>query len=312
VLGLLVYALLGFVVPAWIFKRLGRREWSFAVMVAAAIAAAFAIYRLGVFSSIGGAEVDEVSIVRMAPGSAVVRAASYLGLISPGFDTIGIAAPGALPHPLRSERREPWRRGEHMTVPRTDVQVVKGRELRLAPIRLFPNAMHLVRLDHEARADEVLLVERVPRDDGKNDIRLVNRGKSHLEFFLVERGRRALSRPLEPGEEAILPEWRSFRFEDLPVVDSYRYVAGGEGPEAQAAVSMALRAVALPQESEEPNYLAPQPIKRDGAAKRPWDGDAPRFLVALSRDPVFPAVDGVRKRKALSLYVVELSREDAP
>ena len=75
---------------------------------------------------------------------------------------------------------------------------------------------------------------------------------------------------------------------------------------------MALRAVALPQESEEPNYLAPQPIKRDGAAKRPWDGDAPRFLVALSRDPVFPAVDGVRKRKALSLYVVELSREDAP
>src|SRR2546425_8557583 len=111
VLGLLVYALLGFVVPAWIFKRLGRREWSFAVMVAAAIAAAFAIYQLGVFSSIGGAEVDEVSIVRMAPGSAVVRAASYLGLISPGFDTIGIAAPGALPHPLRSERREPWRRG---------------------------------------------------------------------------------------------------------------------------------------------------------------------------------------------------------
>jgi hypothetical protein len=327
VLGLLVYALAGFFVPAAIFKRLRRREWSFAVMLVAAGAAGFAVFGLGVLTSVKAREIEEISVVRMAADETVGHATSFLGIISPRFEQLEIQEPdgssgldGALPQPLRAERFSFYRSADPLPIPPTEIRVEKGRDLRLAPFRLLPNAMHFLRYDYDAPLGGALTVERLGnRSSGVGEIRIVNCGDAELDLYLVADGKSAHWSSLASGQAASKLDW-----DDVLVRGSRatwnRYMAyddesspSADGSQERLVERAALGAVLAGIASPFPRDERSGPSQQDhgATAQAPWSGYQPRFVVAVARSPVFPVVQGVAARKARSFFVIEIPREVA-
>ncbi len=98
----------------FVLKRLDRREWAWLTMPVLIVAFAVGAYAFG--SLLRGSEViiNEVAIVRGAPGATEGTAQAYLGVFSPSRGTYQIKVPGGAllssPHQRRRLRRRPHRR----------------------------------------------------------------------------------------------------------------------------------------------------------------------------------------------------------
>jgi hypothetical protein len=148
-LGLLVYLALGFLLPGFVFRKLGRREWAFAAVVLAAGAAVWGIYRYGLLSPLRGAEIEEITVLRIHPDRKSAEATSYLGIISPGMRTVELPAPeGARPSGLRAQAMNRFQRRPPLSFTEAALEVDGAGRFRLPPLRLFPNAMRFARYDY--------------------------------------------------------------------------------------------------------------------------------------------------------------------
>ena len=311
-LGLTLYLVVGFFLPAYIFKRLGRREWTFLAVLLAAVLGTVAIYRFGLLSAREVMEIDEVSVLRLHPGSQTAAATSYLGIISPSLarfeleETIG--PQGAWPQPLRGGVQRYPGDPSRIPVANTTLEVQAEGKLRLGPATLYPNAMHYLRYDYEVSGEameEILEVKSAPSAAGYP--RIVNRGSVPLELYVTEDDRYSMSLPLRPGEERELSEpLGASPYEDIPGLKNptRRYSFTGSDPSSipRSVRNKVLRAVARPHLNFTLQNYGPDV----DLPANPWRAEEPRYLIALTQSPVFPAVPSIPVRNAVTAVVVEL------
>lgn len=153
-LGIGVYLLVGFFLPAFVCRMFGRREWTFVAVVLAAGLATFGIYRYGLLSALPGLELEEVSIVRLSADGQRAAVTSFLGAISPGLESISLepsverVVGQPLPQPLRGQLGG----GTDVPIPQTTFGVDAGR-LTLPDVGLRPNGMRYFRYDYQVPSE---------------------------------------------------------------------------------------------------------------------------------------------------------------
>ncbi len=226
-LALALYLLLGFLAPAFIFKRLRRREWTFAVMAAAAVLAVVAIFRYGLLSGLSGRELEEVTILRVHADGRTAEAASYLGSISPAYERIALEEPqparaegagsgldGARVRPLKIEPQDFYyrrRREEEASIPATRLEADLSGRLSLPPVLHYPNGMRFFRYDYRLPLDRQFQIEFGRPESGgergdKDDlsISLKNLGPEPLAALLFYQEQFSKLQTIAPGAEAAL------------------------------------------------------------------------------------------------------------
>ena len=84
---MLLYLIVGFIVPWAYFQRRQRRHWTFVVIAVVAILGVIAIGFLGFMSALPGRELAEVNVVRLDPASQKGHVTSFYSIISPRVGT---------------------------------------------------------------------------------------------------------------------------------------------------------------------------------------------------------------------------------
>ena len=155
-LAVVLYLVVGFLVPAVYFRRRKRPEWTFAVIAVVSIASTFGIYRFGLLGAIRSARVDEINVLRVNPDSNRAHATSFVSFMSPGYRTVSdVFLPPADAKELvvRSMetvtyddwgRRTRHHRGREPALPRVD----SHGNLTLGDVQLYPNAPRFLRFDY--------------------------------------------------------------------------------------------------------------------------------------------------------------------
>ncbi|MBI4582646.1 MAG: hypothetical protein HY717_01240 [Planctomycetes bacterium] len=320
-LALAVYLLLGFLAPAFIFKRLRRREWTFAVVAAAAILAVVAIFRYGLLSGLPGRELEEVTILRAHADGRTAEASSYLGSISPAYEKIALEEPrpagaegagggldGARVWPLKLEQQDLYyrrQRGGEASIPATGVEADLSGGLRLPPVLHYPNGMRFFRYDYRLPLDPHLHIEFGRPEAGgepeKKDalsIALKNPGPEPLSALLFYQEQFSSLQTIAPGAEAALTfsrrkapgEGRLADFKPVPWYNqpsSDYYLAGmGYSWQAQGSENPLRTLAARPME----NHIVVSCLKAVAAPMDPvlaadiWNPGSHRPARALRRE----------------------------
>jgi hypothetical protein len=305
-------------------------------VVAASGLAILGIYRYGLLSPVKKLEVEEVSVVRLSPDGRAARATSYLGAISPAVDRLELAppqepqdsggAPDMLPHPLLSllPSRSLFPPGEvePLPVPRTTIQVDATGALRLPEIALRPNGMRYFRCDYRLPLEPCIELLR----ETESGFRLRNLSPEPMRVYLLQDGKLAKWPIVEAGDVVGHPpalEWERLStareawagaqaqlgagFVNSPFAQhghySERSSAGAglpEDPVSCAAVAGGLWSIGTAGVE-----LVDAADSRPEVAER-LKRLEPRYLVACSRAPIFPAPGRIPKRNAVTLFVLEL------
>ncbi|MCZ6795611.1 MAG: hypothetical protein O7J95_18560 [Planctomycetota bacterium] len=317
VLALLAYLVFGFFVPGAIFKRLGRREWTFAVIAVAACLSTYGVYRFGLLSAVPGFSVDDVTVLRMHADGQAAEATSFVGCISPSFRRVELQPAPAketnIPLLLAGPLQPP---ADSLDAgPRTDVLFDRRKGMSLAPITLYPNGPRSFRFDYRTDANHFLEVS------GSGERRtLTNRSAQPIETAFVVEARLHRGPTIAPGDEIPVtwPEigdWQPlddyvFRSQEFP---SQPGVPGSGLP--RVGLEIALAALAL--QGEDLDRLAGRYSAR-GYTYYPRGGrttvapplapdprERVRFLVAWNDTPTFPDPPGTRRRHGVTVAVIE-------
>ena len=191
----------------------------------------------------------------------------------------------------------------------TTLEVQAQGELRLGPTTLYPNAMHYLRYDYEVPVEAMNeMIEVKAGRAAAGEPRIVNSGSAPIDLYLVEDDhyRHVQGRSLRPGEEKELVDVDSSPRQEISGLQnaSYPYSFSGSDPSdiPQAVLNKVLAAVARPHSElmslNYPGELSP--------STNPWRAEAPRYLIALTQSPIFPAIPSVPVRKAITAVVIEL------
>ena len=328
VLSLCAYLAVGFFLPAWIFKRLGRREWTFAAIAISACLATYAIYRYGLLTSVGGSEVEEISVVRLHPEGGGAEVTSFVGCISPSFvkpelnppvdDAAGVHSQ-ALVKPIVPSRNA-WNRGAGNQVSTTTLERDDDGNARLAPFTLYPNGPRYFRFDYRLRENPLVKVrygDTSPDDEGDRDVYLTNLGSTELKTSIVSRERVHPGPTIPPGEEVKLDS-DDERLEGWAVDEMLVERQDSHGMQwpiedwRESAELVALSAVVLPAAKLEgvvellgQGWYGDGQFQSDAPSPDP-PGPKPRFVVLWGESSVFPGGKDLSRRKAVTLAVLEL------
>lgn len=177
-----------------VLRRLDRREWAWVTMPV--LIAVFAAGSYGFGSALRGSDVilNEVAIVRGAPGAAEGSAQAYLGVFSPARGTYQLTAPdGAL---LSSPLSGDFFGGQGLTL-----DVLQGRPSRVRDLAIGFGSLRTIRAETQATVPlvqaELELVDGVLKGTVRNDSQV------RLERVAVVLGTVAATLPdLEPGQSA--------------------------------------------------------------------------------------------------------------
>lgn len=292
-LGLAVYLLLGFLVPAVILRRLRRREWTFAVVIVAAAASAVGIYRYGLLSSRTGTELYELTVLRLQSGHSRAEATSFLGVISSRPARLALAVPDpvsgeALLRPIPIEAAIGPRSMPAQASRLEELEISAGPEghLALPEIALYPGGMQYFRCDYRVAVDDLALVHRFQGGALGSGAALTNRGKNPIQPRIL-RGNQYQRHPeVVPGEtKRIQPEpgkWVNTRGDPSSWNPMSRFYLS-----ARQAASGDVRQLVL------------------GTLSQPGRTS----LVASTRTAVYPGGDEIARHEAWTLLVLDLGPE---
>jgi hypothetical protein len=269
--ALAVYLLGGFFVPAVLFRKLGRREWTFLVVALASLLATLAIYRYGLLSGLKASELEEITVLRLHAGSGAAEATSYLGFVSPGMQRLVLDGPPGAPQPLRGELEQQFSRNRPMAplAPLT-VRVSEAEGFLPLPLSLYPSTMLSLRYDYRLPAHSLVSLRREGGNaGGPGDLVLRNLGRKPMELFVKRGGREDTLGIVAPGEERAL---RRIGSVSSPAIQS-----AGIDPDRWPLIQ---------------HVLPKQAVKG-------------LFLLALTEEPVFPAPRSIVNRKAKTLIILE-------
>jgi hypothetical protein len=295
--GIVIYVLFVFLLPAFIFKRLRRREWTYLAVILGAGLATLGIYRWGLLSGLDGPELEEVTILRIHGDGKAAEATTFVGLISPGYRTIG-DLPGApegehplsnvLPQPLRGEIQVGYRSSRPIPVSGTTLVVDPALHLRLPRLTLKPNGMRCLRYDYRAPVDHLIQVSG-NRVKGGN-CAIWGRRLQDLKVMNLKDPRQ-----LNMGFWRVAPRFNAF-FSSSSVNDEHlRTVLVNLG----AALCFPGEDLALRGNNELKNRMLHQ-LRRE----------RPGYLIGLSREPFFPGFPDMERRKSMVVFLVELEPDD--
>jgi len=191
-LGMLAYALVGFLLPRIVFRGRRGREWTFVVIAAVAVVAVVGIGFFGLVAGLDGPEIEELSVLRLAAGETEASTTSYLCVISPRWTRFDPAPSpdGAAAEPRHTETLRGFqasRMGEpakRLPGPSDAVRVPSGSDVAsLPPVRLFPNGPRFFRCDYRRDVSDLLSLRETPAD-----ATIENRSARPMEVFLVAAG----------------------------------------------------------------------------------------------------------------------------
>ena len=145
-LGLLVgYILLVGPVNYLVLRRLDKREWAWITMPALVVGFTAAAFIYGNTLRGGQVLINELSIVRAAPGTTDAVAQVYVGLFSPTRSTYQVAVPGGalLSAPYSSDMFG----GFDASVSASSLDILQGETARVRDLAVGYNALRAVRAD---------------------------------------------------------------------------------------------------------------------------------------------------------------------
>jgi hypothetical protein len=311
------YLLLGFLLPALIFRRLRRPEWTFAAVLAAAVLGVVGIYRYGLLSAFEGLQVNEISFLRLHADGRTAEATSFLAFLSPvhrKLEVLPPAAPGESSSDEPTvERLSPLPRlslGGELQPESSDIlrfEAAPGGKLRPQPLRLFPYGLRLLRCDQHLSANPLVSVR--IGSSGEEDrplLEILNTGPADV-FTLAFEGERFYRGPtLAPGEE-LTGEWPA-RMADVASFEQLTSTLERASQEA-AFYRRAWRAgsaLGASDDSVEATVIAGVTrwlaFPEAGGSAR----FQPRYLVLWTRAPAYRAAAEITRHKALTVMVLEL------
>jgi hypothetical protein len=179
-----------------VLRRLDRREWAWVTMPVLIVAFAVGAYAFGALLRGSELIVNEVAIVRGAPGTTEGTAQVYLGVFSPSRGTYQLKVPGGalLSSPLSGD----FFGGDGTTA---SLDVLQGDPARVRDLAVGFGTLRTVRAE---TAVSVPLVETDLRlEDGRLRGTVANRSsEALLKPAVVLGGTVAVLEDLDPGEEA--------------------------------------------------------------------------------------------------------------
>lgn len=317
-LSLVLYVILGFVLPALIFGRRGRREWAFVVGLGASALSTTAIYRFGLLSTKSQMEIEEVTVLRLQPGEELAAATSFLGLMSPRIQGLSLA-PAAPEHPLRDALPQPLRFGDpfsqsvsrlHTAGLDCQLEVLPGGRLGLGDITLYPNAMQTFRFDYPLSTAS-LVGASVEGTGAESRLRLENRTGAPLRIFSIEDRTLREHTSVEPGAKALAWPSEKVLSEYVITADDTRRHRWEWTSSSFDAVVTHLAVVMTPVELDGPPGVGnPTSLSPDVEI---FDTEThlkcvhrPRQVLVITRTPVFPAPLEAVSRNAYTVLVFEL------
>ena len=211
-LGLLIYIVLGFLVPNHIFKIWSRREWTFLVVILAAVLATVGIYGFGVLTGQENLEMAEVSILRVHRQGTQAETTSFISLISPKFERVRFEAEEADAKVLEDALIQPWRPGQNsnsyysrqnaLHLPGLVIESDVNGRLNMPLITLFPNGMRLFRYDYNLPLKDIIGIEYRSAEEGHGEqVRFKNLSSVPMRRFLLVDGKWAQSGEIKPAQE---------------------------------------------------------------------------------------------------------------
>ena len=315
-LALMAYLVMGFLIPAWFFKKLRRREWTFAVIALAACLSTYAIYRYGLLSAGPANEVDELTILRLHASGKAAEATSFLGCISSSFRRTELTLPGGGKADALRSTVVPLRGSSELapddgsSIPETTLEFDGETGMRLPPFTLYPNGPRAFRFDYTLADQQIVALS----GSGESPS-LTNLSRQSMKTAFVADGRFTLGPQLQPGEEALL-EWPGSRAswktvgEDSPTSYVYARRASRKMAEGIALSALGLQSEELAQFTErfqQRGYLYGVRI----SSESPGDGSPPdprrpgRHVVAWNELPSFPGSVGGAARKGMTFVILE-------
>jgi hypothetical protein len=325
-LGFLVYLAIGFLAPAYLFKRLGRREWTFAWIAAAALLAVLGIYRFGLLSARQHLELDEVSVLRVHADGRGAEATSFLGVVSPVLGSVPIVGSGAsdagaaaLPGPMFGRAYGDYLEfGRPIAVPALDLAVDRGARVALDEVFVFPNAMRHLRCDYRRSLDGLVEIDVETLQDGDAlRVTLQNRSGVSADVEVVDGASVHELGGVAHGSALTIDATTT-----LPAAAGVSPGLGWEQLSGAGGLKALFRPVLLfpdwrVPESPEAYYGAMPPERRPGddeslrAQSRTrlssaGSGAGAALLFIYLDLPVFPAADGFEIRKGKTVLCMEL------
>ena len=203
-LAIFAYFAFGLFVPAYLCKRRGRREWTFAAIVVASTLGTVGIYRFGLLSLGQDLELNVLDVVRTRAGSDIARLSRFATWLVPRVTTVdpqGAAMPPSFTDAVASPlvpAWNPWELQSRGILPVTRLDASETLP-RLAPVALLPNTPRAFRFDLTVPAPDVLGAEIEVDRAGARRLVLDNRARSSLGVVVLD-GDRILRVDLEPGE----------------------------------------------------------------------------------------------------------------
>ena len=192
--GLTSYFLLGFLLPAWLFRR-RHREWTYAWIVASAVVATAAFITVGLAGGVRRLEIQEINLVRLHSDGRGAEATSFVGFVSPRFQRLspqdGAAGPdkaplaAAFPQDLRLDLIDRNRGGRRTHEPLT-LSVSRDGRTDAQDIALRPNGQRSLRLDYPVPKQELVTL-RTEESTDQAPLRrfFTHRGSRKALAFLV-------------------------------------------------------------------------------------------------------------------------------
>jgi len=342
---MLLYLIVGFIVPWAYFQRRQRRHWTFVVIAVVAILGVIAIGFLGFMSALPGRELAEVNVVRLDPASQKGHVTSFYSIISPRVGTFdpnpALDGPASV-QPLRSRVRKDGNWGQQLVdlpIPKLIAEFDdEKRSTLLSDVSLYPNGPLFFRSDYTLDVSSWLDLKIEADDSGELEdiaVTVTNRSSRSLGAFLVDG---AGLKELPPVEAGATVRWKDLRARDWAL-----------GHEDQELQEQAARSTWNPRwdgfarsldddELRDPPTAALQrgirslcawtvmhPDDDGGADAVPenyWDDTVtpdeftspsmelwrprPRVLLLQSRAPIFPDANDTSLREASTVFVVEL------
>lgn len=192
--GLTSYFLLGFLLPAWLFRR-RHREWTYAWIVASAVVATAAFITVGLAGGVRRLEIQEINLVRLHSDGRGAEATSYVGFVSPRFqrlspqdgaadaDTAPLAA--AFPQAIRLNLIDRSPGGRRVHEPLT-LSVSSDGRAEAQDISLRPNGQRSLRLDYPVPKQNIVTL-RTEESTDQAPLRrfFTHRGSRKALAFLV-------------------------------------------------------------------------------------------------------------------------------